>query len=91
MISFKGIGRFGIRRYISRLQSLEREKYNLISMIAYDMKSSLTIIGGFVLRLLNRVGAINESKQTKYLGIIKMKWVSGTPRRKAFRGRQVVE
>ena len=63
---------------------MEREKYNLISMTAYDMKSSLTLIGGFVLRLLNRVGAINESKQTKYLDIIKMKWVSGTPHRKPF-------
>jgi len=32
---------------ISRLKALEREKDNLISMFAHDMKSSLTIIGGF--------------------------------------------
>jgi len=31
---------------ISRLKALEREKANLISMFAHDIKSSLTIIGG---------------------------------------------
>ena len=56
---------------ISRLKSLEREKDNLISMFAHDMKSSLTIIGGFVLRLLKKAKQIDEEKQKKYLGIIK--------------------
>jgi two-component system phosphate regulon sensor histidine kinase PhoR len=56
---------------ISRLKSLEREKDNLISMFAHDMKSSLTIIGGFVLRLLKKARQIDEEKQKKYLGIIK--------------------
>lgn len=56
---------------ISRLKSLEREKDNLISMFAHDMKSSLTIIGGFVLRILKKIGQIDEEKQRKYLGIIK--------------------
>jgi len=56
---------------ISRLKSLEREKDNLISMFAHDMKSSLTIIGGFVLRLLKKFGQIEEEKQRKYLGIIR--------------------
>lgn len=56
---------------ISRLKSLEREKDNLISMFAHDMKSSLTIIGGFVLRLLKKMRQIDEEKQKKYLGIIK--------------------
>ncbi len=56
---------------ISRLKSLEREKDNLVSMFAHDMKSSLTIIGGFVLRLLKKLRQIDEEKQKKYLGIIK--------------------
>jgi len=56
---------------ISRLKSLEREKDNLISMFAHDMKSSLTIIGGFVLRLLKKAKQIDEERQKKYLGIIK--------------------
>ena len=56
---------------ISRLKTLEREKGNLISMFAHDMKSSLSIIGGFVLRLLNKRSDINEEKQEKYLDIIK--------------------
>jgi PAS domain S-box-containing protein len=56
---------------ISRLKSLEREKGNLISMFAHDMKSSLTIIGGFVIRLLKKAKQIDAEKQKKYLGIIK--------------------
>jgi two-component system phosphate regulon sensor histidine kinase PhoR len=56
---------------ISYLKSLEREKANMISMIAHDMKSSVTIIGGFVLRLLNKGTDITEEKQHKYLEIIK--------------------
>ncbi len=56
---------------ISRLKTLEREKDNLISMFAHDMKSSLTIIGGFVLRLLKKSGALDGQKQEKYLQIIK--------------------
>ena len=56
---------------ISYLKTLEREKDNLISMFAHDMKSSLTIIGGFVLRLLKKARQIDDEKQKKYLGIIK--------------------
>jgi len=56
---------------ISRLKALEREKDNLISMFAHDMKSSLTIIGGFALRLLTKLRGIDEAKQEKYLQIIR--------------------
>jgi two-component system phosphate regulon sensor histidine kinase PhoR len=56
---------------ISLLKSLEREKDNIVSMFAHDMKSSLTIIGGFVLRLLKNFGRVEEEKQKKYLGIIR--------------------
>ena len=56
---------------ISRVKALEREKDNLISMFAHDMKSSLTIIGGFALRLLKKLRGIDEAKQEEYLEIIK--------------------
>jgi PAS domain S-box-containing protein len=56
---------------ISVLKAFEREKDNLISMFAHDMKSSLTIIGGFVLRLLNKGAHIDQEKQSQYLEIMK--------------------
>ena len=56
---------------ISRLKKLEREKENIISMAAHDMKSSLTIIGGFALRLLKKGSQTDEKKMKKYLNIIK--------------------
>jgi len=55
---------------ISHLKALEREKDNIISMFAHDMKSSLTIIGGFALRLLKKAAEPDEEKGKKYLGII---------------------
>ncbi len=56
---------------ISHLKALEREKANLISMFAHDIKSSLTIIGGFVLRLLKKRASLDENKKVKYLEIMK--------------------
>ncbi len=56
---------------ISQLKALEREKDNLISMFAHDMKSALTIIGGFALRLLKKTTDLDEEKQRRYLGIIR--------------------
>jgi PAS domain S-box-containing protein len=56
---------------ISHLKTLEREKDDLISMFAHDMKSSLTIIGGFVLRLLKKATDLSEEKQRNYLEIIR--------------------
>ena len=56
---------------ISRLKALEREKDNFISMIAHDMKSSISVIGGFALRLLAKAGDIDEQKKNKYLDIVK--------------------
>lgn len=58
-------------RDISHLKALEREKDNFISMIAHDMRSSITVIGGFVLRLLSNAGHIDEEKQKEYLNIAK--------------------
>lgn len=56
---------------ISRLKALEREKANLISMFAHDIKSSLTIIGGFVLRLIKKRSSLDDEKKIKYLDIMK--------------------
>lgn len=55
---------------ISSIKAAEREKDNLISMFAHDMKSSLTIIGGFVLRLLKKTAQQDKEKHDTYLGII---------------------
>jgi PAS domain S-box-containing protein len=56
---------------ISALKALERERNNLISTLAHDMKSSLTIIGGFVLRLLHKADTIDHQKEQRYLEIIR--------------------
>jgi two-component system phosphate regulon sensor histidine kinase PhoR len=56
---------------VSRLKTLERERTHLISMFAHDMKSSLSIIGGFALRLLRKPSIIDEQKIGKYLDIIR--------------------
>jgi two-component system phosphate regulon sensor histidine kinase PhoR len=57
---------------ISHSKALEREKANLISMFAHDMKSPLISIQGFVLRLLQNAVEIDEEKRKKYLKIIKL-------------------
>jgi PAS domain S-box-containing protein len=56
---------------ISALKTLERERNNLISTFAHDMKSSLTIIGGFVLRLLHKADSLDAQKEKRYLDIIR--------------------
>jgi PAS domain S-box-containing protein len=57
---------------ISHLKALEREKANLISMFAHDMKSPLISIQGFVLRLLQNTIEIDEEKRKRYLKIVKL-------------------
>jgi PAS domain S-box-containing protein len=56
---------------ISQLKDLEREKANLMSMFAHDMKSPLIAIQGFVLRLLAHTTEMDQEKREKYLEIIK--------------------
>ena len=56
---------------ISTLKAMERERNNLISTFAHDMKSSLTIIGGFVLRLLHKADTLDDQKEHRYLEIIR--------------------
>jgi two-component system phosphate regulon sensor histidine kinase PhoR len=56
---------------ISYLKGLERERESFVSMIAHDMKSSLTVIGGFVLRLLKKSVQLDGGKRDRYLEIIR--------------------
>jgi PAS domain S-box-containing protein len=56
---------------ISALKTLERERNNLISTFAHDMKSSLTIIGGFALRLLSNTEKLDDRKEHRYFEIIR--------------------
>lgn len=65
------IGGVEVFQDISFLKAIEREKDNLISMFAHDMKSSLMIIGGFALRLLKKAAHLDEEKSKKYLEIIR--------------------
>lgn len=63
-------GRFSVLTDISHIKTIEREKANLISMFAHDMRSSLTGIHGLGLRLLSKGGQMDEEKKTEYLRII---------------------
>jgi PAS domain S-box-containing protein len=65
------IGGLEAFRDISQLKALEREKANLMSMFAHDMKSPLIAIQGFVLRLLAHTTDMAGEKREKYLEIIK--------------------
>ncbi len=56
---------------ISQLKALEREKADLISMFAHDMKSPLIAIQGFILRLLAHTASMPEEKRDNYLDIIR--------------------
>lgn len=55
---------------ISYLKSLEEDKAHFISMVAHDMKSSLTIIGGFAHRLRKPSVRTDPEKLGQYLDIL---------------------
>ncbi len=55
---------------ISHIKTLEREKAHLISMLAHDMRSSLSIIAGFAFRLQRMQTRISEEKRNEYHDII---------------------
>ena len=56
---------------ISHSKAMEREKTNLISMFAHDMKSPLISIQGFAHRLLQSTEKMDEERRKKYLKIIR--------------------
>ncbi len=55
---------------ISHLVAMERERANLFSMLAHDMRSSLSGIHGLGLRLLRKPSEMDEEKELKHLEII---------------------
>lgn len=63
-------GSFSVLTDISDIKSLEREKANIISMFAHDMRSSLTGIHGLGLRLLTKSSSMEDEKKVEYLKII---------------------
>jgi len=65
------VGGVEIFQDITELKALERERANLVSMFAHDMKSPLVGIQGFALRLLKKGELSDAQKQTKYLEIIR--------------------
>ena len=50
---------------ISELVAMERERANFISMLAHDMRSSLTGIHGLGLRLLTKSAVMDEEKKVE--------------------------
>jgi two-component system, OmpR family, phosphate regulon sensor histidine kinase PhoR len=68
----KGVLTGGIElfRDITEVKHLERERKNILSMFAHDMKSPVTVAGGYLSRLLmGKAGPITE-KQQGYLAIM---------------------
>jgi len=54
-------------RDITEIKRMEREKKNILSMFAHDMKNPVTTVGGFLSRLLSsKAGPLTE-KQQSYL------------------------
>lgn len=66
--SYKGC--FSVVTDISELKGLEREKANIVSMFAHDMRSSLTGIHGLGLRLFAKADSLDDEKKLEYLRII---------------------
>lgn len=47
---------------ISRLTARERERTKLLSLVTHDLKSSVSILGGFVKLLLKKINRLNREK-----------------------------
>ena len=65
------IGGVEVFQDVSQLKALERERANLVSMFAHDMKTPLVGIQGFALRLLKRGELTEPAKQRQYLEVIR--------------------
>ena len=65
------IGGVEVFQDISEIKALERERGNIVSMFAHDMKSPLVSIQGFALRLLSEAAKAGGERQNKYLDIIR--------------------
>ncbi len=56
---------------VTDLKTMERERANLTSMLAHDIKSGFMVIQGFAMRLLNKSLSIDEENTDKYHEVIK--------------------
>jgi PAS domain S-box-containing protein len=65
------VGAVEVFQDISEIKALERERSNIVSMFAHDMKSPLVSIQGFALRLLSEAVRESPDKRDKYLEIIR--------------------
>lgn len=65
------IGGVEVFHDISAIKALERERANLVSMFAHDMKSPLVGIQGFALRMLKQDEASDREKNQQYLEVIR--------------------
>lgn len=65
------VGGVEVFQDISEIKALERERANIVSMFAHDMKSPLVSIQGFVLRLMSKSSDTTLYKRDKYLEIIR--------------------
>jgi two-component system phosphate regulon sensor histidine kinase PhoR len=65
------VGGVELLRDITELKRLERERRNVISMFAHDMKNPITAAGGFLLRVLSgKTGPLTE-KEAGHLSLVK--------------------
>ncbi len=64
------IGGAELFRDVSELRRLERERKNLLSMFAHDMKNPVVATEGFLMRLLSGKAGPLTQKQQEYLTIV---------------------
>lgn len=63
-------GKFSVITDVSHIKTLEREKANLVSMLAHDMRSSLAGIHGLGHRLSTKFCSLDDHTREEYLRII---------------------
>ena len=63
-------GKFSVITDVSQIKTLQREKANMISMFAHDMRSSLAGIHGLGHRLATKFCSLDEHTREEYLRII---------------------
>jgi len=69
--SGKLLGGVEVFHDITEIKTLERERSNILSLFAHDMKSPLVSIQGFILRLQKKIDELTRKRQFEYLEIIR--------------------
>lgn len=67
----KLVGGVEVFQDISEIKTLERERANIVSMFAHDLKSPLVAIQGLALRLLRHHEESSPEKKVKYLEMVR--------------------